>query len=240
MYSIVPLAGPDFFQPAYGLKPLIEVDGQPLLRAALRGRPWFQRGELAPERLIFILRDTDQTAGFLPWLRKEFPGCRWVVLSQLTPGALHSAMAGTALLPTGAGPVAVDLVDILYQSDFSPSAWFAADARRAAAAPFFRSTLPCYSYFRCAGSRVLEAAEKVVLSDRASAGTYLFRDAATLQTALAWGLAHPELSQRGPVSFVCPILNAFTAGPDRADCFEVTGVNECSKSFHPAVAGDLP
>jgi len=31
MINIIPLAGPDFFHPNYGIKPFIEVKGKPLI-----------------------------------------------------------------------------------------------------------------------------------------------------------------------------------------------------------------
>ena len=45
MNVVVPLAGPDFVHPLYGVRPLFEVDGRPLILTALESRPWIRFGE---------------------------------------------------------------------------------------------------------------------------------------------------------------------------------------------------
>src|SRR5262249_8547387 len=77
-----------------------------------------------------------------------------------------------------------------------------------AVALVFESTNPAYSYLRTDSvGKVVEAAEKRVISQRASAGTYFFDRAATYLEALAHNLRHLEQVTHRGLFFVCPLYN---------------------------------
>ena len=234
MMCIVPLAGPDVVHPTHGIKPLMAVDGLPLVEAALTGRPWWRQGLLRPEGLVFVLRrDLEASAELETVLRTRFPGAAFAWLGELSGGALWSALAGTALLRRPDAPLCIDLVDILYECDDLVADRFAADADLAAVVPWFESSESCYSYLRMdAQGRVSEAAEKRVISTHASAGSYFFRDAATWLDAAAHSIRHRDrLAHKGAL-FVCPsVMGLIEAGRT------VTGVpvnhpRPVSKLFH--------
>lgn len=210
MKIVVPLAGPDFERDDGGVKATIDVDGEPLLRRVLEGRPWWNGTRAgAAGDLIFVLQDTPTSGGFArDCLKTWYPGCTVVLLSRFTRGAALSALAGLATIQDVDDIICVDLVDIDYRSTLDPLASFAAHPQASALALTFPSDNPVYSYLRTDDTgRVVEAAEKRVISRNASAGTYFFRNAATYIMALAHSLENADLVTHHGLFFVCPLFN---------------------------------
>jgi hypothetical protein len=227
---VVPLAGPDFIHPRFGVRPLFPVEGEPLILRALGGRPWIASGEVRGSDLIFVLRDLAEAAGVRALLADRYPGCRFVALSALTGGALLSAMAGAALVADGRR-LCIDLVDILFDwPDWTPAA--AWPERLGGLAPVFASDDPAYSYLDLEDGRMLRAAEKQVISAHASAGVYLFRDLGVFTAAAAHSLAHRETLAHKGVLFVCPALNGVAAQGLEVRAAPVGGVRPVGKLFH--------
>ncbi|WP_448192914.1 hypothetical protein [Azospirillum sp. sgz301742] len=233
MMCIVPLAGPDVVHPTRGIKALMDVNGLPLVEAALSGRPWWRDGRLRPNGLVFVLRrDIPESVALEAVLRQRFPGAAFAWLGGLSGGALCSALAGTALLARPERPVCIDLVDILYECG-APTTEHFSDPNVAALVPWFGSEESCYSYVRMdAEGRVLEAAEKRVISRNASAGTYLFRDAATWLDAAAHSMRHHDrLAHKGAL-FVCPSVTGLIEAGRTVLGVPVSGAHPVSKLFH--------
>ncbi len=207
MKCIIPLAGPDLYSAQRGLRPLHELpDGRALLVAALETRAW--RPQMEGEDYIFVVREVAALQTLRNALHASWPGCQVVTISHPSEGALLSALAGVALAANGA-PLCIDLADILFKgpenfwSDWAPEF--------GAATPCFISSDPAYSYLRFKGDHVVEAAEKRVISDYASAGVYFFRDSSIFLEAAAHSLRHREaLSFKGAL-FVCPTMNGVLA-----------------------------
>lgn len=212
MKIVVPLAGPDFERPDSGVKATIEIDGQPLLRRALETRPWWTRGQVGPTDLIFVLRDTPASQRFAhDTLPHWYPGATTVSVGRFTRGAALSALAGLALMADPAEPICVDLADIEYRSTLDPVERFVATGAGGIVLTF-PSDDPAYSYLRTDGEgRVVEAAEKRVISGAASAGTYLFRDTPSYLIALAHSLTHADAVMHRDLFFVCPLVNGLVA-----------------------------
>jgi hypothetical protein len=232
MYCIVPLAGPDFVHPTLGIKPLMPIDGEPLLRKVITSRPWWRSGDLQPSSLIFVLRDIPETTKVIEHLDNWFPGSQKVIISSLTSGALMSALAGISLIKDFTVPLCVDLVDILYETEELMLDRFQ-DNSVGGVVPYFTSNESCYSYFEInTKGFVIRAVEKQVISSYASAGTYWFRDAATYLNAVAFSLNHSsELSVRG-ILFVCPAMNSIISSGKQVVPIPVESVKPVSKIFH--------
>ena len=162
MKCIVPLAGPDLIHPVHGLRPLLDYHGQPLLAAALESRPW--RAALQSSDFIFVVRAVEPLEVLTAYLAATWPGSRIIVLSDLTEGAMLTVMAGLALAADDE-PLIVDLADILFEADLSPTALLV--GKVGCVVPCFASSDDCYSYLRSEDGRVVEAAEKRVISDAA-------------------------------------------------------------------------
>ncbi len=233
MNVIVPLAGPDFVHPRFGVRPLFPLDGRTLIETALEGRPWMQSGEVAGADMIFVLRELPEAAQVSELLEARYPGCRFVRLGDLTGGALFSALAGAALI-SDARPVCIDLVDIL----FAWPSWRAADLWPAhgAAAPSFTSDDPAYSYFEIDHGLVRRAREKQVISRHASAGVYMFRDLAVFLDAAAHSVRNREALAHKGALFVCPAMNGVIAAGLSVVAPQVEDVRPIGKLFHESAS----
>lgn len=225
MQIIVPLAGPDFERKDGTTKAELLLDGQPLLVRALTSRSWWQRGEVSAADCIFVLRDTKIARSFADLcLTNWFPGSRTVFLSHGTKGAAFSALAGAALCDPAA-VLCVDLADILYAENFMPLSTFSEDPALGGILPTFRSDSPVYSYAQLnSNGRVSKTAEKRVISDLASAGTYFFKNVAVYLAAVDHAIRHENEQTYKDSFFLCPLFNGVIASGHDVRTFEVTGI----------------
>lgn len=238
MQCVVPLAGPLLTHPRHGLVVRYPVDGMPLLQRTLHTRPWWHAGRLGADDLVFVLRESAEYVTLRDAVTGWFPGCRIATLSELTNGALLSALAGAAMITALDEPLIVDLADILYDADLDIDALFAAEPSVNALVPFFDNEDVCYSYLRFAqDGSVAHAAEKQVISRNASAGTYIFRSTAHFIAAAGESLrqARHELSV-GNALFVCPVLNSVTRDGARVLAVPTRNVRSISKLLHAGEA----
>lgn len=209
MDVIVPLAGPDFVAADGSVKALIPFAGEPLLWHVLKSRPW----AAAAGSYTFVLRDGAETRAFAAeHLSRWFPEAAQIFLSTLTRGAACSTLAGLGCRGEQRQPLIVDLADILYTSTLNVRARLEQSPGCGGLALTFHSTNPLYSYLRCDQSgRVVEAAEKRVISAHASAGTYIFRDGATYLHAVAHAFANEASQMCNGLFYVCPLFNGVLA-----------------------------
>jgi hypothetical protein len=216
MKVVIPLAGPDFERPDGTVKSQHLVDGEPLLEATLQRRPWWRSGLVTDADLTFVLKDSPRIRAYVDTdLRVQYPRARQIFLSTHTGGAALSALAGVAMVADAQVPLCIDLVDIAYTSTFDPITAFS-EPRAGAVALVFRSSNPLYSYLRTdENGRVIEAAEKRVISEHASAGTYVFASAAIYIDAVAHNLRNRSQVTYNDLFFVCPVYNGVIgAGAD--------------------------
>lgn len=233
MLCVVPLAGPDFYDPAYGAKPFVRVGDETLIEATLGRRRWLRGGELKPSDIVFVLRNTPVTEESRQRLERLFPGARSVCLNGHTKGALLSALAGASFAEGGDGPFIVDLADLAFDADADIGNGMLSRAADGFI-PWFRSDDPAYSYLRFDGDRVVETAEKRVISTAASAGVYSFRTVSHfLRAATGCLLDSAAFEVRGAL-FMCPAYNVLISAGDRIAGGEVSNVKSYSKQFHPS------
>jgi len=228
MKCIVPLAGPDIYTRKYGLKPAYEIDGEPLLFRALHSRNWYGHS-LNEEDLIFVLRDFEQLNVLKKLIASYFPKGRQVIIPDLTCGALMSSLAGTALITNFGEAIAVDLVDILFSSDFEPETIFNADKNISGIIPYFRSDNHKYSYLKLSENQdVLRTREKNIISDKASAGVYFFRNIHYFLKALSYSLEHKRTLAFKNLLYLCPSFNGLIKGSGVVKAVEVDDVRDIS------------
>jgi hypothetical protein len=208
MRVVVPLAGPDFVRENGVVKALATLEGSPLLPAVLSSRPWAD--EVPDDGYVFVMHDEPATRRFgVEELATWYPRARTVYLSDFARGAALSAAAGVAAAPDD-GPLVVDLADIRFAAGVSPVDALTRD-RTGGLAYVFDADDPVYSYLRTdADGRVVEAAEKRVISRHASAGVYGFASSAVFFRALAHALEHEEQAHNG-LHYVCPLFNGVLA-----------------------------
>lgn len=226
MRIIVPLAGPDFVRPDGSVKAEHTIDGEPMLRRALESRPW--SSSVSPEDHVFVFVDGPETRSFAGGpLARWYPGAATCFLSGSTRGAALSAMVGLAGHRAASEPLIVDLADIIYKSHLEPVAVFSDTPNVGAIALTFDSDNPLYSYLATdSEGRVTQAAEKVVISRNASAGTYVFASTSAYLRALAHALENEgEQAHRG-FFFVCPLFNGILASGCTVALSNVTDVRD--------------
>lgn len=234
MQCIVPLAGPQLTHPKHGLIPKYRIEGAPLLRQTIETRPWWIAGRLRAHDLIFVLRESDELPEIREAVSAWFPGCRIVVLSQLTKGGLLSALAGAAAVTELDEPLIIDLADILYDAKIDIEAQFANDPTVGALVTFFDADDACYSYFTFASDGSVEfAAEKKVISRHASSGTYIFKTTGHFIAAAGRSIvdARDELTF-GNALFVCPSVNAIVRSGMRVLPIAGRNIRSISKLLH--------
>jgi len=230
MKCVVPLAGPDLVHEQHRFRPWTPIDGQTLLARALHMRAW--AGDLRPSDYIFVLREVEGLSELEVWLNLEWPGCRVVRVSDLTDGALFSVLAGLALVGSTDEPVIIDLADILF-SDGPMDLLASLNAPGVGAVvPCFVSNDPCYSYLRLEDGVVVEAAEKRVISDRASAGVYAFKSVPVFLRAAAHSMDMREQVAHKGALFVCPSINGVLAQGLQVLAPMLDNVEPVGKAFH--------
>lgn len=233
MSSIIPLAGPDFVHPTLGIKPLLSVDGEPLLKRVITSRPWWRSGDLQASGLIFVLRNIPESTEVIEQIDNWFPGAQKVIVSDLTAGALMSVVAGAALVKDFAAPLCVDLIDILYETEDIMVDRFQSCKNLGGIVPYFESAESCYSYLQMTDDKkVVRAIEKQVISNYASAGTYWFRDTTTYFNAVSFSLRHAKELSVKDILFVCPATNYMISMGQDVIGIPVSQVQPISKIFH--------
>lgn len=228
---IVPLAGPDFNTEKRGIKALIPIDGEPLIKRVLKSRNWYN-SILKDEAITFVLRDTEGTDKVIAYLQEEFHGCNFVLLSGFSRGALLSALAGAALLGNYNQPVVVDLADIVFHCAINPVKIFSENPFIGGIIPYFNSNNPQYSYLELSEQWVRQTAEKKVISDAASAGVYFFRDLPLFLEAAADSLRFDKLYSHNNNMFLCPAMNGIIRRNKLVKAVLVQDVVELSLFFH--------
>jgi len=228
---IVPLAGPDFNTEKHGIKPLVPIEGEPLIKKVLKSRSWYN-SLLREEAITFVLRDSEGTDKAIAYLQEEFSGCHFVKLSGLSKGALLSALAGSSLISNYDQPVVVDLADIIFQGEWNPIEIFAENPLIGGIIPYFNSINPKYSYLELSGQWVRQTAEKKVISDAASAGVYFFRDLPMFLEAAADSIRFDKLYSYNNNMFLCPAMNGIICRNKLVKAVSVQDVVELSLFFH--------
>lgn len=222
MHVIVPLAGPDFVHPDGSIKALISFEEQPFLKYVLNSRPWASKVEF----YTFVLYDSDQTRRFArDFLCKWFLNFSVVFISGYSRGAAISTLAGISLVNRFGSTLVVDLADIVYKSNLNIEQALQTDSAIGGIALVFNSNHPQYSYLATNDYRqVITAAEKVVISEHASAGTYIFRDSATLLKAIAHAVENESTQTHNNLFYVCPLFNGVLAQNKQVILEHVSGI----------------
>lgn len=159
------------------IKPLIDIKGKPMFQLALSSIISKIKG---PVKLVFIIRKVDdEKYNFEAELLKVYPDSTVVKLEDNTRGPLETAGHAFKHLDQEK-PVFVLDCDFL----FSCEKFFKMYESSEFESPYlltFVGGSERYSYAKLdADNRVIQVAEKVVISDRAIAGAYFFHQASTL------------------------------------------------------------
>ena len=193
MFSVTPLAGPEFGYYIPDSKPLRPYKGGHQLHKVLSSRPW---SSLVSKYLFALLDLPDSRQFYNSYLQKWFRSTEVAYLSSPLSGAPLSSLAPSANCFTSDAAVIFDLADIDYTlpSAFSIKETFAAHPEVGCVVPCFNSSSPKYSYLKFSNDGAfVSAAEKCPVSDIATLGTYIFRDFATFLGATSLAVRHSAL-----------------------------------------------
>ena len=204
MNIIVPLAGPDYISASGEIKGLRLIRSQPLLTYILETRPW---AKLNP-KYHFIVHKTSYTDSFVDnFILKNYPTAKIVYVSDYAKGAAMSALAGLSLVEDLEAPLIIDLADIYFETmvDIMDNL---NEENCGGIALYFDSDNENYSYLATDNeSNVIEAAEKKVISRKASAGVYIYKNSQIYINALSNIMQTPEKYLHANLFFVCPVYN---------------------------------
>lgn len=214
MYCLIPLAGPEINDEVDVPKPLQPLGDATLFEYMMGSRGWNQREEIG--QYIFVLRQTRHVPSLMEFLRARYPDCKIVINSDLSRGALLSAMAGVSQITEFDRPLIIDLIDIRYQLDVDIARMFAQNANLGGLLPVFASDEMKYSYAHISDAgKVIATKEKCGFdfdgsnpqTGMASAGTYIFRDVTMFLNAAAENLQNPARYAYKNNLFICPAMN---------------------------------
>lgn len=234
MKCIIPLAGPDFYNEDYGIKPLSKYRGTTLINFVINSRPWFVNKEISNEDLIFILRDIEQSKTFKDYINKFFPESKIVTIPDITRGALMTIISGLSLIKNFEEPIIIDLIDIVYKvKDYKSIESTLQKSNSSAIIPYFKSDNNKYSYLVIDKSnKVIKTKEKDVISDNASAGTYIYKNISTLLSSINYSIKNEEKITYNNLIFVCPSVNGLIEKGKLVKPIEVDLIESLSKNFH--------
>jgi hypothetical protein len=234
MKCIIPLAGPDFYKEDYGIKPLTKYNEDTLINFILNSRPWIFNKEILNEDLIFILRDIKESNIFEDYIKSIYPGSKIVKIPEITQGALMTILSGLSIIKNFDEPIIIDLVDIIYEiKNYKSIEAIFLETNISAIIPYFKSDNDKYSYLLIdKDDKVVKAREKEVISDNASAGTYIFKNLSTLLSAINYSITNKDQLMYNDLLFVCPSVNGIIDQNGIVKPLKVELVESLSSYFH--------
>ena len=165
---LIPMAGAGsrFVDQGYKLpKPLIDVCGQPMVQRVIESL----KSDKVDINFIFIALQEHLEDGLEEYLKNKGD---IVVVENMTEGAPCTVLLAEKLINNDHELVIANC-DQLLQWDFSSFITYSRSFDGCLVT--FNSTNPHHSYVRLVKGEVTEVAEKIVISDKASAGIYYFR-----------------------------------------------------------------
>ena len=229
---IIPLAGPDFYTEKFGIRPLYPLGDSTLIEHVISTRFWVKHTDEG-NQIVFVLLDVGApTKTMQDFIAKKFPTAHCVVLGNVSSGAPFSALAGLALSKQLTTPVIVDLADIGFSLSLNVEAYFANHPKVMGLIPYFESRSPKFSYLQIEGGKVLEAREKEVISNHASAGVYIFRNVQAYLEAILFAMRNPSKCTVNNLFYVCPIFNGLISDHQEVHAIAVDHVEPLSQLFH--------
>ena len=222
MKVLVPIAGPDYFKDG-NIKGLTNTSKGPLLSSILKSRPWFKL--IRSSNYCFVLHDSKEARHFSDaYLKKWFNDCMVCFISHFTQGAAMSSLCGMGMLSDDSKePIIIDLADIYFDTDIIPFENINLDICGIAFS--FKSTSSKYSYLKLDHEGyIIEAKEKLVISDNASAGVYCFRDPIILLESIAYNLNNNLKYMHNNLFYVCPLFNGLVSKNLKSITYEVNNV----------------
>lgn len=210
MHLILPMAGEGSRFLREGIlkpKPLLEFRGKPLYVNAINS--FCENNEV--QSLSFIVQKKHNLEFSISIdIQSRYPGANILTLDSVTAGAAETTYLCLKEFEFGSDPVTVVDAD---QSFSLPLI-----SKSAQLSDFFIGTVnassPAFSYVEVKGSRILRIVEKEVISDRAVAGIYGFRDASRLISTFEQTRDWPTAAEKYMSSLVTLMLQDKAVGTE--------------------------
>lgn len=205
---IIPLAGIDKrFEENNIFKAFVEVKGKPLVKFCTDSLPYpFQRKNI--QIYFIILREHEEKYSVSKKLKKLYPKSKIIIISKTTEGAACTALMAKEYI-NNSMELIIYLADIYFEGDIENSIY--SNPPVVGFIPTFKSKNIKYSYAKINLDReILRVAEKVIISDNASAGFYYFKHGKDFVEA-AEVMVKDDLKRAGLGEnkwfFICPVYN---------------------------------
>lgn len=231
---IIPLAGPDFYSEEFGIRPLHQLDdGRTLIDAVLLNRPWVLNVINGVGRIIFVLRGFDEHAEKMKaHLTSLIPNSEFVMFEGVSMGSPFSVISAISQIKNFDEPIIVDLADILFDTALNVDSFFKDNPSVSGLIPYFYSSSEKFSYLKIVGNSVVEAREKMVISQHASAGVYCFRSLNEFLCAFNFCVNNPKICQVNGAYFMCPSFNGLIENNKNVFAIEVGNPDPIGAIFH--------
>lgn len=204
MYCIIPIAGPDLVMANGQFRPLFLYDNAPMVEKILKNRSWYKSGELPNNKIIFVTRSVPKIEELHVFLSLKFPECKIVTIPAITQGALCTCLAGASQILEMNELICIDLIDIDFNSDLSPTQIFNENKNIEGMLLSFYSDNEKYSYLDTDGEKVKLCVEKKVISTTASAGVYFYKNLAAFLFCATESIKNRETVSYKNLLFICP------------------------------------
>ena len=223
MYIIVPLAGPDFIDNNGNIKGEKIYNNHEILYEILNSRPWHDA--VPSSNYIFIIYNDSRVVNFADQkIKKWFPGCKIIILNEYTKGAAFTVLASSSFIDTNK-QIIIDLADIDYKVEEQNLSKIYDLNKADALAITFNSNNPIYSYLLFnEDDKFLEAKEKEVISDIASAGTYIFGSFKSYYDALCYVAKNKKKYLHNNLYYVCPVFNGIEFNGGSVSCIDAKNI----------------
>ena len=209
---LIPMAGAGkrFYEDGYKQpKPLIDVCGKPMIKRVIES--------LSDDRIetnfIFVAQQDHLESGLSDYLDDKGVV---VSINEMTEGAACTTLLAQEYIDNDSELIIANC-DQYLQWDFYD---FVTHCRAFdGCLATFNSTNPHHSYAKTSGGRVILVAEKVVISDKASAGIYYFRRGSDYVTA-ANQMIEKNIRTNNEF-YICPAYNELLADDQHISLYEI-------------------
>jgi HAD superfamily hydrolase (TIGR01509 family) len=214
---IIPMAGEGsrFIDAGYTFpKPLIDVDGKPMIQAVVENLN-------IKANYIFLVRKEhiEQYAGFKSTLNLIAPGCKIVVVDELTEGAACTLLLAEEHINND-NPLLIANCDQLMGWDSSAFMWSVNDDNVGGSIVTFENTHPKWSYAETdENGWVTRVAEKDPISNKATTGVYYWQHGSDFVQCARMMIAD-DVRVNGEF-YTCPVFNVAISEGGRIKTFHV-------------------
>lgn len=220
VHLVMPMAGAGsrFAKQGYDCpKPLMHIQGKPFFYWAAMSVAGFVR---LHDITFVVLQEHVEQHHIDRAIHEFFPQASIIVLSQVLPGPVFTALVAVEKMPSD-GPVVFNDCDHLFYCPDMYQALNAAEFTAAGGLLTFASQEPQFSYVRYGAQQdIIGTVEKQVVSEHAICGAYTFHDAAMFRS-----IADEYISK-------CPYNECFMSGMYNIMCERGLALTEFLLQYH--------